>query len=59
MASNDTPELPEEIVTQICRGLVIQDIVHLSEVIFIIIWIIYYNFSSHFNLQYSIRSIKS
>jgi hypothetical protein len=32
MASNDTPELPEEIVTQICRGLVIQDIVHLSEV---------------------------
>lgn len=34
MASNDTPELPEEIVTQICRGLVIQDIVHLSEVFY-------------------------
>eukprot|EP00029_Vermamoeba_vermiformis_P014314 TRINITY_DN9434_c0_g1_i1.p1 TRINITY_DN9434_c0_g1~~TRINITY_DN9434_c0_g1_i1.p1 ORF type:complete len:310 (-),score=12.85 TRINITY_DN9434_c0_g1_i1:144-1073(-) len=32
MASVDTPELPEEIVTQICRGLAIQDIVHLSEV---------------------------
>lgn len=49
MASNETPELPEEIVTQICRGLVIQDIVHLSEVIIIIIWIIYYKFRSHFN----------
>lgn len=36
MASHGTPELPEEIVTQICRGLAIQDIVHLSEVVLLI-----------------------
>jgi len=33
MSSDDTPELPEEIVIQICRGLTIQNIVQLSEVL--------------------------